>query len=170
MPKSALKTEGSSAVPCQNISQSTANSPVTLYHALQRHCRSATLRLTHFETAKQPLRTLLLISFPNCADAHICIGQRPPLPRARGVASGAMERGREEPRASPSPSSNAAAAVPVKVGSWIPPPISVNIDSPLKASKPAWNTHRMGARLGADLTAAACAGVLVAPVITIIDR
>jgi hypothetical protein len=33
-----------------------------------------------------------------------------------------------------------------------------------------WNTHRLGWRVGADFASAACAGVLVAPIITIIDR
>lgn len=33
-----------------------------------------------------------------------------------------------------------------------------------------WNTKNLGWRLAADATGAACAGVLVAPVISIIDR
>ena len=33
-----------------------------------------------------------------------------------------------------------------------------------------WNTANLGLRLGADLTSAASAAVLVAPIITIIDR
>lgn len=33
-----------------------------------------------------------------------------------------------------------------------------------------WNTKNLGMRVGADLTAAACAGILVAPIITIIDK
>lgn len=36
--------------------------------------------------------------------------------------------------------------------------------------KRTWNTHRLGWRVGADFSSAACAGVLVAPFITIIDR
>jgi len=34
----------------------------------------------------------------------------------------------------------------------------------------AWNTRDLAWRVGADAAAAACAGVLVAPVITLIDR
>jgi hypothetical protein len=34
----------------------------------------------------------------------------------------------------------------------------------------AWNTRNLGWRVGTDVVAAASAGVLVAPVITIIDR
>ncbi|TWU72782.1 hypothetical protein ED733_003557 [Metarhizium rileyi] len=37
-------------------------------------------------------------------------------------------------------------------------------------SKHRWNTKKLGWRLAADATGAACAGVLVAPVISIIDR
>lgn len=33
-----------------------------------------------------------------------------------------------------------------------------------------WNTKNLGLRLAADATGAACAGVLVAPIISIIDR
>ncbi|PNP55461.1 hypothetical protein THARTR1_04291 [Trichoderma harzianum] len=33
-----------------------------------------------------------------------------------------------------------------------------------------WNTDRLAWRLGADATSAACAGALIAPIITIIDR
>lgn len=33
-----------------------------------------------------------------------------------------------------------------------------------------WNTDRLVWRLGADATSAACAGALIAPIITIIDR
>jgi hypothetical protein len=34
----------------------------------------------------------------------------------------------------------------------------------------AWDTRKIGWRIGADVAAAASAGVLVAPIITIIDR
>lgn len=34
----------------------------------------------------------------------------------------------------------------------------------------AWNTRNLGLRIGTDALAAASAGVLVAPIITIIDR
>lgn len=33
-----------------------------------------------------------------------------------------------------------------------------------------WNTSKLGLRVGADLAAAGCASLLVAPVVTIIDR
>jgi hypothetical protein len=33
-----------------------------------------------------------------------------------------------------------------------------------------WNTHKLGLRVGADALSAASAGVLVAPVITMIDK
>jgi hypothetical protein len=33
-----------------------------------------------------------------------------------------------------------------------------------------WNTKNLGLRLGVDAVAAACSGVLIAPIITIIDR
>lgn len=89
----------------------------------------------------------------------------------RGVVSGAMAGGREtQPSSTPSGSAAAAAGVPVKADSWIPHPISVQIEQPLKSRMPEWNTRDLGGRLAADFTAAACAGVLVAPVITMIDR
>jgi hypothetical protein len=34
----------------------------------------------------------------------------------------------------------------------------------------AWNTRHLGSRIGADALAAASAGVLIAPIISIIDR
>lgn len=36
--------------------------------------------------------------------------------------------------------------------------------------QPTWNTKNLASRLGADAVSAACAGALIAPVITIIDR
>ncbi|KAL7786334.1 hypothetical protein V8C37DRAFT_392367 [Trichoderma ceciliae] len=37
-------------------------------------------------------------------------------------------------------------------------------------SQPRWNSSNLARRLGADATSAACAGALIAPIITIIDR
>lgn len=44
------------------------------------------------------------------------------------------------------------------------------IMSPTTATPSTWNTHNLGLRLGADVASAATAGVLVAPVITAIDK
>lgn len=66
-----------------------------------------------------------------------------------------------------------ASPVPVDINGWRARPLPVAVDA--KNNVPgsrvqAWNTQNLGYRLGADFGAAACAGVLVAPVITIIDR
>lgn len=70
-------------------------------------------------------------------------------------------------------------ASPVDVVGWVSP---TKVQMPLataKAVEPvqdttmkakAWDTRNLGWRIGADATAAASAGVLVAPIITIIDR
>lgn len=36
--------------------------------------------------------------------------------------------------------------------------------------KPRWNSKNLSWRIGADASSAACAGALIAPIITIIDR
>ncbi|KAJ9669787.1 hypothetical protein H2201_000172 [Coniosporium apollinis] len=71
---------------------------------------------------------------------------------------------------------NAAAPAVADVDGWrstavpskIPPPIEPIVKAN-EASK-TWNTRNLGLRLGADFAAAASAGVLVAPIITAIDR
>ncbi len=45
-----------------------------------------------------------------------------------------------------------------------------NVNNDGAATKTKWNTKNLGLRLGADLISAASAAVLVAPVISIIDR
>lgn len=42
--------------------------------------------------------------------------------------------------------------------------------TPSPADKPSWNTDKLAYRLGADAISASCAGVLIAPFISIIDR
>src|SRR6266480_209085 len=49
-------------------------------------------------------------------------------------------------------------------------PRELPADNVPTSAKGSWNTHRLGWRVGADFASAASAGVLVAPVITIIDR
>jgi hypothetical protein len=51
---------------------------------------------------------------------------------------------------------------PVNLAKWRP--------KVLEEKKRAWNTRALGSRVTADATSAACAGVLVAPIITVIDR
>jgi hypothetical protein len=51
----------------------------------------------------------------------------------------------------------------VDIAKWLPREVPTD-------TKRTWNTHRLGWRVGADFASAACAGVLVAPFITIIDR
>jgi hypothetical protein len=64
---------------------------------------------------------------------------------------------------------------------WPKPPLPPALPKPstnaVRASKDRdgetqgnWNTHKLGLRVGADALAAASAGVLVAPVITMIDK
>ncbi|KAK2605812.1 hypothetical protein QQS21_003766 [Conoideocrella luteorostrata] len=53
--------------------------------------------------------------------------------------------------------------------SALAPPPAPTLKNPV-ASTQKWNTKNLGWRLAADATSAACAGVLVAPVISIIDR
>ncbi|KAG5913661.1 hypothetical protein E4U53_004811, partial [Claviceps sorghi] len=43
-------------------------------------------------------------------------------------------------------------------------------DDAMAASRRTWNTKNLGWRLVVDATGAACAGAIVAPVISIIDR
>ncbi|KAL7932920.1 hypothetical protein V8C35DRAFT_66204 [Trichoderma chlorosporum] len=49
-------------------------------------------------------------------------------------------------------------------------PIAVTSTSAQSQPQSKWNTDRLAWRLGADATSAACAGALIAPIITIIDR
>ncbi|KAI0390527.1 hypothetical protein F5Y17DRAFT_55600 [Xylariaceae sp. FL0594] len=67
------------------------------------------------------------------------------------------------------------AAVPMPV----PAPVAPDASSTVAASKESkqvidmprkWNTKNLGCRLGADLTSAACAASMIAPLISIIDR
>ncbi|KAH7319867.1 hypothetical protein B0I35DRAFT_430034 [Stachybotrys elegans] len=51
-----------------------------------------------------------------------------------------------------------------------PAPLIMPSPAPILAAPPRWNTSNLGWRLGTDFVSAACAGVLVAPVISIIDR
>lgn len=58
----------------------------------------------------------------------------------------------------------------------IAPPLPVTPELVVKAENMAqkvttkWNTKNLGLRLGADAVGASCAGALIAPIITIIDR
>ena len=63
-----------------------------------------------------------------------------------------------------------ASPVSVHVDSWRPSAITSKMEPIGKSTAPSWNTRNLGLRLGADFTAAAAAGSLVAPIITIIDR
>lgn len=46
----------------------------------------------------------------------------------------------------------------------------VEMEAKMRESKAKWNSKNLGLRLGADLFSAACAGALVAPLVSIIDR
>lgn len=46
----------------------------------------------------------------------------------------------------------------------------VDMDTKTADPKATWNSKNLGLRLGADLFSAACAGTLVAPLVSIIDR
>ncbi|OLN97988.1 putative membrane protein [Colletotrichum chlorophyti] len=46
----------------------------------------------------------------------------------------------------------------------------VEMEAKMRETKTKWNTRNLGLRLGADFFSAACAGVLVAPFVSIIDR
>jgi len=48
--------------------------------------------------------------------------------------------------------------------------MAARIEHTGKSGASSWNTRNLGPRIGVDLTAATAAGILVAPVITIIDR
>jgi hypothetical protein len=65
-------------------------------------------------------------------------------------------------------------ASPVDVVGWSPstkvPLAAVNPVKVMEEKSKAWNSRNLGWRVGADATAAASAGVLIAPIITIIDR
>jgi len=66
-----------------------------------------------------------------------------------------------------------AAAAAVAHPAVPPPPAAiVTMDKPAAGDKPAtkWNTKNLALRLGADAVSAASAAVLVAPIISIIDR
>lgn len=60
--------------------------------------------------------------------------------------------------------------VSVHVDSWRPSAIANKMEPIGKSTASSWNTRNLGLKLGADFTAAAAAGALVAPIITIIDR
>lgn len=51
-----------------------------------------------------------------------------------------------------------------------PVPKAIPGRSASESQAKAWNTRNLGLRIGTDALAAASAGVLVAPIITIIDR
>lgn len=57
---------------------------------------------------------------------------------------------------------------PVDVVKWRPRELPAS--SMARDTKRAWNTRALGWRVGVDVVAASCAGVLVAPIITVIDR
>lgn len=59
--------------------------------------------------------------------------------------------------------------VPVEVKALLPAKLPKEVDATVPATM-RWNTHNLGWRLGADFLAAASAGVLVAPIITMIDK
>ena len=63
-----------------------------------------------------------------------------------------------DPRASPAPAVRSLH------------PVTINQSEKVKEVAQGWNTHNLGLRIGSDAIAAATAGLLVAPVITIIDR
>jgi hypothetical protein len=79
--------------------------------------------------------------------------------KERGGAGG----GESEPRLT---------APPVEAVPWRTPASGVlpGINMVEKKDGRAWNTRNLGLRIGTDALAAASAGVLVAPIITIIDR
>ncbi|KAI3556918.1 hypothetical protein CABS01_09857 [Colletotrichum abscissum] len=70
----------------------------------------------------------------------------------------------------------AAASAPVTPDLKINPPSplalaqKVDMESKMGEAKSEWNTKNLGFRLGADFFSAACAGTLVAPLVSIIDR
>lgn len=47
---------------------------------------------------------------------------------------------------------------------------SQKVEMEAKMRESRWNTKNLGLRLGADFFSAACAGTLVAPIVSIIDR
>jgi len=59
-------------------------------------------------------------------------------------------------------------AAPAEVAKWRPRELPV--ESMKDDSRREWNTRALEWRVGADLASAASAGVLVAPIISIIDR
>jgi hypothetical protein len=72
--------------------------------------------------------------------------------------------GLEAPRAPPKLKLNAAKA-PALAAVATPKPVAAMENNTLK-----WNTKNLSWRLGADMVSAASAAVLVAPIISIIDR
>ncbi len=68
--------------------------------------------------------------------------------------------------------SAAAAAATAAVHPAVPAPPAVTMDPTTAGDKPAtkWNTENLALRLGADAVSAASAAVMVAPIISIIDR
>ncbi|KAF1982640.1 hypothetical protein K402DRAFT_384224 [Aulographum hederae CBS 113979] len=65
---------------------------------------------------------------------------------------------------------NPASAVPADVGWASRVPTTIAPLANIRETAREWNTRSLGARVGADAVAAASAGALVAPVITMIDR
>jgi hypothetical protein len=62
-----------------------------------------------------------------------------------------------------------ALPMPKMPGSLPTPSITAKRAAPEEPARP-WNTHKLGLRVGVDALAAGAAGVLVAPVITMIDK
>jgi hypothetical protein len=56
-------------------------------------------------------------------------------------------------------------------GNSAAPAVAINAAKPVAVEKTKnWDTRNLGWRIGADAVSAASAGVLVAPIITVIDR
>ncbi|KAF2437843.1 hypothetical protein P171DRAFT_372965 [Karstenula rhodostoma CBS 690.94] len=60
--------------------------------------------------------------------------------------------------------------MPVSLPSPLLPPPSISAKSAQEEPARSWNTQKLGLRVGADALAAGSAGVLVAPIITMIDK
>ena len=81
-----------------------------------------------------------------------------------------MEEEKERRSAKMQGDDSSGTATPLKFQS-APTPAAIQMTTrPEKTDGKAWNTRALPLRLGSDAIAAASAGVLVAPIITIIDR
>jgi hypothetical protein len=68
------------------------------------------------------------------------------------------------------PGTNSTAMAPITTTTMTTTPTTTSTKETLQAPTAAWNTHNLSLRLCADVSAAATAGALVAPVITAIDK